>query len=211
MPRSSGRRGRTRLATRQIGRECAGLGHEDRAVTSRALPTQARPTLTMWTYDSPLGASAGEVRLRTLREHGALRVHDAITITWMSGSHAPRTGRLRHAHMRPRPEQSILTAIVDPLLQNAARGSQSETGLAEVAAALAGTGVDLDVLRAIGQAVTPGTSSLLVLASHADPEVIRPVVERGLARGDLTLIRVSLAPDGIDRIRTAARKLARHG
>jgi uncharacterized membrane protein len=179
-------------------------------VTSSVRPAAARPTLTMWTYDSPLGASAGEVRLRTLRERGALRVHDAITITWMAGSHAPRTGRLRHAHIRPRPEQSMLTAIVDPLLQAATHGSNTETAVAEVAAALAGTGIDLDVLRAIGQAVTPGSSSLLVLASHADPEVIRPVVERGLARGDLTLIRVPLPADAIDRIRAAARTLGPH-
>ncbi|HET6652955.1 MAG TPA: hypothetical protein VFH10_09970 [Nocardioides sp.] len=176
-------------------------------MSGKAAPAEARPTLTMWTYDSPLGATAGEMRLRTLRQHGALRVHDAITITWMAGSHAPRTGRLRHGYMRPRPEQSMLAAIVDPLLQIAAGGGRTEAALNEVAAALEGTGVDLDALRAIGQAVTPGTSSLLVLASHADPEVIRPVVERGLARGDLTLIRVSLAPGGIERIRDVARTL----
>ena len=52
----------------------------------------AGPTLTIWIYDSALGAAAGEVRLRKLQERTALQVHDEVTVTWMPGAHQPRMG-----------------------------------------------------------------------------------------------------------------------
>ena len=69
------------------------------------------PTLTVWHYDTPMGAEAGEVRLKALQEHGALTVHDAVTVAWMPGAHQPHVGHFRHATSGAAGKGSVLGAL----------------------------------------------------------------------------------------------------
>ena len=123
-------------------------------------------TLTVWRYGTPLGAEAGEVRLRTLQDHGALTVHDAVTIAWLPGTHRPRVGYRRHA--------PVGAAVAHP------RG---------------GRGIDQELLGGVISQLRPGTSALLVLSSDADLEEVRTAIERGLARGDVALLHAELDHD----------------
>src|SRR3954468_11168122 len=52
-------------------------------------------TLTVFHYNSAMGASAGELRLRDLEQRGALTVIDAVTVLWMPATPSPRVGRHR--------------------------------------------------------------------------------------------------------------------
>src|SRR4249919_3142000 len=87
---------------------------------------ESMPTLTVWSYDSPMGAAAGYVRLSELRRRGAVRVEDAVTVTWVPGTHRPRVGHLRvprHATARlsaaspSGARYSVLGALADVLTQ----------------------------------------------------------------------------------------------
>ena len=58
-------------------------------------------TLTVWFYDSAMGATAGQARLRSVSPTDGILVLDAVTMTWMQGTHAPRVGRRRRTVAGP--------------------------------------------------------------------------------------------------------------
>ncbi|MDF1605765.1 hypothetical protein [Nocardioides sp. YIM 152315] len=160
----------------------------------RAEEWGSRPTLTVWAYDSPMGAAAGHVRLRELQRRGAVAVEDAITVTWVPGTHRPRIGHLR----APSPRGGwVLGALVEVLLRPTFRDQ-----VPTMAAALEGTGVDERILGELRAAIAPGWSVLLVLSSGADPDLAGAAIQRGLARGDVTMTYAVLAGDAVERLRS---------
>jgi uncharacterized membrane protein len=152
-------------------------------------------TLTVWLYDSAFGAAAGEVRLKDLQQRGAVTVLDAVTITWMPGTHRPRVGHLRHQTSAAAAKGSVLGAFVGVLVLAPAVDGAAGAGVGALAQRLRGTGIDRQFLYELKDRLRPGCSALLVLSSDTDLDTVRPVIERGQARGDVTLMHASL-PDG---------------
>ena len=70
------------------------------------------PALTVWCYGTPLGATAGSVRLRRLEQARALEVIDAITVSWAPGAHRPRVTRLWPPPEVTAREPSVLVALL---------------------------------------------------------------------------------------------------
>jgi len=170
----------------------------------------ASPTLTVWIYDSALGAAAGEVRLRHLEERAALEVHDAITVSWMPGSHQPRIGHLRHETSAAATRGSVLGGLVGLIFLTPAPGAAAGAGIADLAQRLRGTGIDQIFLEEMKAQLHPESSALLVLSGEADLDQVRPVIERGLARGDVVLMHAQLPHDAPDLLRDAVRDLHDH-
>jgi len=163
------------------------------------------PTLTAWIYDSPMGAAAGQVRLTDLVLRGAVTVQDAVTATWVPGSHRPRVGHLRHETTRRATLVSNLGAMVDLLTTEAATDH-----VQALADGLRGTGIDATFLKGVKSALQPGSSALLVLSSGADLDQVRPVIERGFARGDVYLIHAHLRPQADAALGEAVRSMTSH-
>jgi uncharacterized membrane protein len=159
-------------------------------------------TLTVWLYDSPLGAAAGEVRLKDLQERGAITVVDAVTITWIPGAEEPLVGRLRHRAVEASAKGSVLGALVGTLVLAPVAGAVAGAGIANLARSLRGSGIDEDFLAELKERLTPGTSALLVLSTDADLDVVRSFVERGRARGDVSLMHARLPEDAPESLRT---------
>jgi uncharacterized membrane protein len=153
----------------------------------------SQPTLTVWAYDSTMGAAAGHVRLRDLQRSGAVAVEDAVTVTWVPGTHRPRVGHLRSSSRGG----SVLAALVEVLIRSADRDP-----VPMLAAALRDTGVDERILGELRAAIAPGWSVLLVLTTSADPEAAGAAIRRGLARGDVTMTYAVLAADAVARLRS---------
>lgn len=170
-------------------------------------------TLTVWLYDSAMGAAAGEVRLKDLQERGAVTVLDAVTVTWVRGSHEPRVGHLRRGTTGAATRGSVLGALVGALLTAPLAGAAVGAGVAAIGSR--GSGVDDAFLREVKQNLSEGTSALLVLTSDADLDVVRPFVERGLARGDVRLMHAVLPDDApealLELTRDAGRRTPTHG
>jgi len=169
----------------------------------------ATPALSVWIYDSAMGAAAGEVRLKNLRQRGALQVHDAITVSWMPGAHQPRIGHLRRETSAAAARSSVLGGLVDLvfLAPDAGTGVDARPGIAALAQRLRGTGIDLGFLEEIKARLHAETSALLVLSSDADLDEVRPIIERGLVRGDVTLMHAMLPGDAPELLRAAVREL----
>jgi uncharacterized membrane protein len=173
-----------------------------RIVDARA----AGATLTIWIYDSALGAAAGEVRLKKLQERNALQVHDEVTITWMPGAHQPRIGHLRHETSATATRDSVLGGLVG-LIFLAPETGAAGAGLAALAHRLRGTGIDQKFLEEVKAHLRPETSALLVLSGHADLDEVRPVIEWGLARGDVVLMHALLHDAARDILHAAEREI----
>jgi uncharacterized membrane protein len=148
-----------------------------------------------------MGAAAGEVRLKDLQEQGALTVVDAVTVTWVRGSHEPRVGHLRHSTTGPVTRGSMLGALVGSLLLVPLAGAAAGAGIAALTQKVRGTGIDEAFLEELKQNLSAGTSALLVLSKDADLDVVRPFVERGLARGDVRLMHAWLPEDAPETLR----------
>jgi uncharacterized membrane protein len=166
--------------------------------------------LTVWIYDSALGAAAGEVRLRKLKDGDALEVHDAITVSWMPGSHQPRIGHLRHETSAAAARGSVLGGLVGLVLLAPVAGVEGEADIAVFAERLRGSGIDQTFLQEVRAQLHPETSALLVLSGDVDLDQVRPVIERGLARGDVVLMHAQLSHDGPEILRDAVRALQDH-
>ena len=158
------------------------------------------PALTVWCYGTPLGATAGSVRLRRLEEARALEVIDAIVVSWAPGAHRPRVTRLWPPAEVGAREPSVLVA----LLRTALRASHDGDALpADVAAGLAATGVEPVMLDEITARLAPRTSALMVLSGAADLSVVVPAVRQRVVSGEVTLLRADLPSDGPALLRTA--------
>lgn len=163
-------------------------------------PASARwrsgPSLTVWVYDSPLGAAAGEIRLHDLVRRGAVILIEAVTVTWVRGSHRPHVGHLRR---RSEPAAASLLCALVAALTDDVRGAEDriETLVHE----LDGTGIDRSVLVDARAALTPGTSGLLVLAKDVDLDVVRPIVEHGRARHGVVMVHADLRAHAVERLR----------
>jgi uncharacterized membrane protein len=170
----------------------------------------AGPTLTVWIYDSAMGAAAGEVRLKDLEGRNALQVHDAVTVSWIPGAHQPRIGHLRRKTSAAAARGSVLGELVDLIFLAPTAEAEAGAGIAALAHRLRGTGIDQTFLKEIKAQVRPDTSALLVLSGHADLDEVRPVIERGLARGDVVLMHALLFDDAPEILREAVHELQSH-
>jgi uncharacterized membrane protein len=167
------------------------------------------PSLTAWVYHSPGGAAAGEVRLRRLRQRGAVTLEEAVTVIWAPGAHRPRVGLLQQP--TPASSESLLEALCACLWppEFAARpvGPDIAPAAARLTRHLANAGIEPGLLGEIRAAVTPGASALVVLALDVDLDAIRAVIERGRARGDVVLLHTWLAADAATHIGQARKEL----
>ena len=158
----------------------------------------ARPTLTVWVYDSPRGASAGKLRLHRLHRQGAVTVEDAALVSWAPGAHRPRIGHLWLGPASYTAESSPLVALLARLIGT----SDGDGGGAgdHRDGQWPGTGLDEAFLREVGRAIVPDSSAMLVLSSRADLDAVRQVVERGLARGDVHLMHAILSREAVETL-----------
>jgi len=148
----------------------------------------AGAALTVWFFDSAMGATAGQMRLRAVSPRVAV-VLDTVTMSWMPGTHAPRVGRARRRGAAPR--SSPLAAFATSLLRSGPDAAASGPD-----ALPPGLGaVDREFLREMKARLVLGTSALLVLSTGTDLDGVRRVIERGRAHGEITLMHASL-PNG---------------
>jgi hypothetical protein len=165
-------------------------------------------TITVWLYDSTMGAAADEVRLRELRARGEVAVVDAITVTWVPGTHQPIIGHLRRRGPEGAARRSALRILLGAPPSPTAEPAAGD-GAVMVTAPWANTD-DVGFARELERRMTPGTSALLALSAASDLVPLRLFVERGLARGHVSLVDVWLPEDLPDRQRELLESAVRH-
>jgi uncharacterized membrane protein len=124
-------------------------------------------TLTAWKFDTPEGASAAEAKLEALAKEGLIAVEDAAVVTWQPGKKSPKTQQsasLTGAGALGGAFWGMLFGLLFfvPLL-GLALGAASGA----IAGSLADVGIDDEFISSVRSEITPGTSALFVLSSHA--------------------------------------------
>jgi uncharacterized membrane protein len=165
--------------------------------------------LTVWRYDTPFGAEAGAVRLKSLAERKVLTVHDAITIAWMPQAEEPVIGHLKHSTAAKAGKGSILGGLVGMVVLAPLAGAAVGAGVATAAARLRKSGIDEEFVKELGAQLTPGSSALLVLSSEGNLDELRPAMERELDRGDVVLLHAELSEDAPTAIVEAMDEIRR--
>lgn len=155
------------------------------------------PDLTVWRYATPLGVDAGELRLKSLVEQEALTVHDAAAVIWMPGAEAPTVRRLRHGTAKAAGLGSAVGGLLGLLVLAPVAGVAAGAAAGAAGHKLRKAGIDDAVVQQIRDALTPGTSALLVLSSDADVAKLRPK----LAHRESELIHVALSDDAPEELR----------
>jgi uncharacterized membrane protein len=153
-------------------------------------------SLTVWRYDAPLGADAGALRLKNLEQQGALKVHDAVTVTWLAQEDQPRIDHLKGTTGSSAGKGSVLGGLLGLVVLAPAAGAAAGAAIAAAAHRLQGTGIDGALLEQVRAALVPGTSALVVLSSEADLDAVRPFLDRK----DSILIHAELSPDAAGKL-----------
>ena len=120
-------------------------------------------TLTVWRFDSALGAGEALSRLETLQKDKLLEIEDAAYVTWPSQTTKPKThqmtalggpGALGGAFW------GLLFGLIFfvPLL-----GVRSAPPIGGLGGSLTDVGIDDSFIKEVRDKVTPGTSALFLL------------------------------------------------
>jgi uncharacterized membrane protein len=155
------------------------------------------PTLTAWCYGTPLGATAGSVRLRRMEQASTLEVIDAIVVSWAPGAHRPRVtwSWLQEVGRR---EPSVLVGLLRTAFAAVSADAVLPPDLADRCAA---AGLDPAFLEGVTARLAPRTSALLVLSGAADLSVVIPAVRQRIVSGQVALMQAELPTDGPERLR----------
>lgn len=166
-------------------------------------------TLTVWIYDTPLGAGAGHRRLTRLVMRDALQVLDAVSVAWMPGAHQPRVGHRHGAIVDGHPP--VLSQLIELLGAAPEAGSSAhpppKVDAATVTQQLQRAGIEPSFIEELRARLLPGTSALWVLATEIDLDAVVPVIEHALSRGDVCLLRADVVGEGPDSLHAVVEEL----
>lgn len=137
-------------------------------------------TLTVWRYDTVVGAHQAAELLGQLAREDRLVVHDAAVVEWEHGEGKPRTQQLD-------PSTTVAGALGGgfwgllfgliffmPLL-----GAAIGAATGALAGSLTDVGIDDTFINRVRDTVTPGTSALFVLTADTALELIHDAFAGG--------------------------------
>jgi uncharacterized membrane protein len=150
-------------------------------------------TLSVWRFDTPEGAAHAEDALLELQEQELVTVHDAATVSWAAGAARPRTTQSRSttgAGALGGAFWGLLFGLVFfiPLI-----GAAVGAGFGALGGALTDVGIDDDFIASVRADVSPGTSALFLLTSHAVVDQVKASLERQDIHG--TLLQTNLSEE----------------
>ncbi|HEY9293110.1 MAG TPA: DUF1269 domain-containing protein [Microlunatus sp.] len=150
----------------------------------------AQATLTVWKFDSPLGAEQASETLKQLDRENIITVHDAATVAWEPGAKKPKTHQLnstKGAGALGGGFWGLLFGLIFfvPLL-----GAAIGAATGALAGSLTDVGIDDGFINRVRDQVTPGTSALFVMTSDAVMDKVKEAFA-GHAPTDLIFTNLS--------------------
>jgi uncharacterized membrane protein len=113
-------------------------------------------TLTFWIFDSPGGAASLAARLDTLAKEGALDLVDGAVVEWAESSKKPHTTQLRYG---------VEKTIGGSLGIGRLTGGRKD----KVEGSLRLAGLDDEAIGQVRDELMPGTSTLVLSSTEANP------------------------------------------
>ena len=127
-------------------------------------------TLSVWRFDAPQGADDALPRLTALVVARSARVSDAALVTWPAGRRKPSARTLGCLDGPGEMWGGFWGILLGLVFLTPIAGPSFGAAAGAVAGSLSDFGVADDLVKVIRDAVTPGTSALFMLSSHASAE-----------------------------------------
>ena len=134
-------------------------------------------TLTVWKFDSPLGAERAEDTLESLSKQGLIKIHDAAIVSFPEGAKKPKTRQLRNMTGAGALGGSFWGLLFGLIFFVPLLGMAIGAGLGALSGSLTDVGIDDDFIKSMRETITPGTSALFVMSSDAVLDKVREAFE----------------------------------
>jgi uncharacterized membrane protein len=155
------------------------------------------PTLSVWTFPTPYGAEEGELRVKVLRDKGALVVHDLATVVWFADQEKPHVRQPTHMRGSSAAGGAVLGTAIGALFLVPVAGAAIGLAAGTVTRRLRASGITDDFIAGIKKRLRPGTSAVLLLASDVDLDLVRST----FPEGEASLSYTDLPPDAEQSLR----------
>jgi uncharacterized membrane protein len=130
-------------------------------------------TLTVWKFPSPFGADKGELRLKALRDQGAIVIHDAAVVVWRPEDKGPKVREFKHRRGSKALGGTFWGTLVGSVVLMPIAGAAIGAATGELMGKLRSSGIDDEFVSSLRTHLTPGTSALFVLSSEADMDRVK--------------------------------------
>jgi uncharacterized membrane protein len=130
-------------------------------------------TLTVWKFPSPFGADTGELRLKALRDQGAIVIHDAAVVVWRPEDKQPKVREFRHKRGHKALGGTFWGTLIGSVVLMPVAGAAVGAATGELVGKLHDSGIDEAFVRRLREQLSPGCSALFVLSSEADMDRVK--------------------------------------
>ncbi|PXY25930.1 hypothetical protein DI005_01165 [Prauserella sp. PE36] len=156
-------------------------------------------TFTVWKFDSADGAADALALLERMQKEQLIQINDAAYVYWPEDAKKPKTKQLHHLAGKGALGGSFWGLLFGLIFFVPLLGLAVGAAVGALSGAMTDVGIDDDFIRKVREDVTPGTSALFVMSSHA---VVDKVLEEFRNTG-ATLISTNLSTDQETRLRAA--------
>ncbi|MEV6210265.1 DUF1269 domain-containing protein [Kitasatospora sp. NPDC051914] len=133
--------------------------------------------LTVWRFPTSEGAQAALDTLQDLQRQELITVQDGAVVSWPESAKKPKTRRLSTLTGMGALGGTFWGLLIGMLFFVPVLGMAMGAAAGATAGHFAHFGIDDDFIEQVRERVTPGTSALFVLSSHAVLDKVRPAFE----------------------------------
>src|SRR5262249_30078478 len=148
---------------------------------------------TVWQFDSAEGAGAALDTIKHLQKEQLIELHDAAIVTWPEGKKKPQTKQLTNLTGAGALGGAFWGMLFGLIFLVPLFGMAIGAAAGALSGSLADVGIDDSFIKEVREKVTPGTSALFLLTSHAVVDKVADEMQS--IRGHATLIHTDLTPE----------------
>lgn len=134
-------------------------------------------TLTVWKFDSVVGADSALETLQDLQKQELIRVHDGAVVSWPVERKKPKTRQLTSTTRMGALGGSFWGLLFGLIFFVPLLGAAVGAAAGAIGGALTDVGIDDSFIKQMRDEITPGTSALFVLTSDAVMDKVRDAFE----------------------------------
>lgn len=125
-------------------------------------------TFTVWKFDSADGAEHAVSVLTGAADEGLIKIFDHAVVSWPTGAKRPSMKHSRDEQWHDTGWGAFWGLVIGGLFLVPLLGAAVGAGIGAISQATDGVGIDKEQLETIREAVTEGTSALLVITDEGD-------------------------------------------
>ncbi|GAA3031997.1 DUF1269 domain-containing protein [Actinokineospora globicatena] len=130
-------------------------------------------TLTIWRFDSAVGADDAAKQLADLAKREVIEIHDAAVVSWPLDRKKPKIRQVKDLRGRAALTGAFWGTLLGLLFLVPVLGAAVGAATGALTANLGDFGIDDDLVKETRDKVTPGTSALFLLSSGAVIDKVR--------------------------------------